>query len=65
MTSNQIKLMILQELNSLLEGCEKYVAADDDPSGYYGEWVLDTEKFRDKLQNKILELELEVKNDPS
>ena len=65
MTPNQIKLTVLQELDNLLSGTEKIILADDDPSGCFTEYVLDTEKFRDKLQNRIFELENEINHDPS
>lgn len=64
MTPNQIKLILLEELDNLLSGSEKMILADDDPSGCYTEYVLDTEKFRDKLQNRVLELR-EINDDPS
>lgn len=50
-------LDVLNELNDLLSGCEKYIPANDDPSGCYGEWTLDSEAFRSKLQKRIDELE--------
>ena len=59
MTDHQMKtllLTVLTELDSLLCGCEKTVYHDDDPSGLFTEYMLDTEAFRDALQRRIEQL---------
>ena len=50
-------LEFLKELDNLIEGCERAVYKEDDPSGDYTDYVLDTEAFRKKLQERILEVE--------
>lgn len=53
----EMLLALLRELNSLFEGCERMENKPDDPSGLYTEYVFDSEKFRDKLQKRIDQLE--------
>ena len=50
-------LEFLRELDNLLEGCERAVYKDDDPSGCYTDYVLDSEALRKKIQERIFLLE--------
>ena len=43
-------------------GAEKMILAQDDPSGCRTEYVLDSEAFRENLQKKIDELEVDSGN---
>lgn len=56
---NQFKLEILEEIDELLAGSEKAILQPNDPSGCYTEWVLDTERFREKLHKRIEEVRIQ------
>ncbi len=55
--NKMILVMVLKEIDELMAGSEKPVTVEGDLSGCLTEWVLDTDKFREKLQQRIRELE--------
>lgn len=51
-----LRLEILELIEELVSESEKQVYANDDPSGLYTEWLIDSERLRAELQARITKL---------
>ena len=56
MTEDQIKLIVLNLLEKLMDGAEKSVPDPDDWSGCNTEWILNSERFRQNIQEELKSL---------